>query len=101
MKKLIFAALVMTGGFVVVSAQTTEVKKVSTAEATVVAEVQAAPKLTEESPATTKKESDRSILANDKKLKSKLSKDNPKNQPMLQEAEPAKAVEARKIEKVE
>ncbi|SKB79785.1 hypothetical protein SAMN05660477_01166 [Soonwooa buanensis] len=101
MKKLFFAALFMTGGMVAVSAQTTEAKKAKTTEATAVEEVQTTPKLTEENPATTKKESDKSIIANDKKLKSKLNKEKAKDQPMLQEAEPAKQEGPRKIEKVE
>lgn len=98
MKKLIFAALFMTGGMVAVSAQTKEAKKAEIAEAKPVEinDVQ--------SPAPTDaatQKSDKSIIANDKKLKSKLNKEKAKNQPILQEAEPAKQEGPRKIEKVE
>ncbi len=98
MKKLFFAALFMTGGMVAISAQTKEAKKAEVAEVKPV-EINDVQSPAPADAATQK--SDKSIIANDKKLKSKLNKEKAKNQPMLQEAEPAKQEGPRKIEKVE
>ncbi|MGL6039302.1 MAG: hypothetical protein ACRC0E_10505 [Soonwooa sp.] len=98
MKKLIFAALFMIGGMVAVTAQTKDAKKAE------VAEVKAVEINGVQSPAprdSATQTSDKSIIANGKKLKGRLNKEKAKNQPMLQEAEPAKQEATIKIEKVE
>ncbi|WP_300674172.1 hypothetical protein [Soonwooa sp.] len=101
MKKLILAALVMTGGIVAVSAQQTKkAKKVETVEVNLV-EVKDAQSPTPADGTMTKSESNKSIIANDKKLRSKLNREEPNKQLLLQENQPAKVEEVKKIEKVE
>ncbi|MGX9986396.1 hypothetical protein [Soonwooa purpurea] len=93
MKKLIFATLFITAGFVVVTAQTTEAKKTMSAKTETMKVAPKAEKLTKKENATTEKSE---IIANDKKVQAKLAKENMNHSAVLQDNKAVKTEEPKK-----